>query len=162
MKPYNTTRIKSRKFLTNISYKRAKEEDLWNRNFVFHVYVLTIKNINPFSLKWKIFEAKNREMINCPVIYGFVEKRGIDVRNNFHLKFKEWKDKKKYSRKSIDGLFSKSEGSPPTPVATQKMVLTDKVFERKKNWQIKKNKKRWKKKAKEQEKRTEAKNCSKK
>ena len=51
MKPYNATRIKSRKFLTNISYKRAKEEDLWNRNFVFHVYVLTIKNINPFSLK---------------------------------------------------------------------------------------------------------------
>ena len=72
-------------------------------------------------------------MINCPVIYGFAEKRGIDVRNNFHLKFKEWKDKKKYSRKSIDGLFSKSEGSPPTPVATQKKVLTDKVFEREKN-----------------------------
>ena len=51
MKPYNTTRIKSRKFLTNISYNRAKEEDLWYRNFVFDVYVLTIKNINPFSLK---------------------------------------------------------------------------------------------------------------
>lgn len=73
MKPYNTTRIKSRKFLTNISYNRAKEEDLWYRNFVFDVYVLTIKNINPFSLKWKIFEVKNREMINCPVIYSFVE-----------------------------------------------------------------------------------------
>lgn len=89
-------------------------------------------------------------------------KRGIDVRNDFHLKFKEWNDKKKYSRKSIDALFSKSEGSPQTPVAAQKKVLTDKVFEREKNWQIKKNKKRWKKKAKEQEKRAETKNCCKK
>ena len=26
----------------------------------------------------------------------------MDIRNNFHLKFKEWKDRKKYSQKSIE------------------------------------------------------------
>lgn len=28
-----------------------------------------------------------------PEAYSFVEERGIDIRNEFHLKFKEWKDK---------------------------------------------------------------------
>ena len=37
---------------------------MWDRSFVFDVYVLTIKNINPFSLKQKIFDVRNREMIN--------------------------------------------------------------------------------------------------
>ena len=29
-----------------------------------------------------------------PEFHSFVERRGIDLRNEFHLKFKEWKDKK--------------------------------------------------------------------
>ena len=131
------------------------------------------KNANPFSLERKIFDVKDREMINMfwkdcnepsfykhisqlknflylngkkathprvaetvmnyieaddknfdklkrkltekkkifqfvyssvyPEVYSFVEKRGVDMRNNFHLKFKEWKDRKKYSQKSILG-----------------------------------------------------------
>ena len=43
IKPFNTTRIKSRNFLTNISYNRVKEEDLFDRSFVFDIYVLTTK-----------------------------------------------------------------------------------------------------------------------
>ena len=63
IKPYNTTRIKSRNFLTNISYNGVKEEDLCDKTFVFDVHVLTTKNINPFSLERKVFELKNKEMI---------------------------------------------------------------------------------------------------
>ena len=63
-KPCNIIRIKYRKVLTKISYNRVKEEDLWDRYFVFDVYVLTTKNINPFSLARKIFDVKNKEMIN--------------------------------------------------------------------------------------------------
>ena len=37
---------------------------LFDRSFVFDIYVLTAKNINPFSLERKIFDIKNREMIN--------------------------------------------------------------------------------------------------
>ena len=36
-----------------------------------------------------------------PEVYSFVEKRGVDMRNNFHLKFKEWKDRKKIFSKII-------------------------------------------------------------
>ena len=57
-------RIKVRNFLTNISYNGNKEEDLWDRSFVFDIYVLTAKNINLFSLEQKILDIKNREMIN--------------------------------------------------------------------------------------------------
>ena len=41
-----------------------KETDLFDRSFVLDVYVLTIKNINLFSLEQKIFNVKNREMIH--------------------------------------------------------------------------------------------------
>ena len=64
IKPFNTTRIKSRNFLTNISYNRVKEEDLFDRSFVFDIYVLTTKNINPFSLEREIFDVKDQGMIN--------------------------------------------------------------------------------------------------
>ena len=42
-KPYSTTSIKARTFLTNISYNDVKEEYLLDRNFVFDVYTLTTK-----------------------------------------------------------------------------------------------------------------------
>ena len=63
MKPYSTTRIKSKNFLPNISYTVVKEEDLYDRNFVFDVYVLVAKNLNLLSLERKIFDVKNRKMI---------------------------------------------------------------------------------------------------
>ena len=63
-KPYNTTRIKSRSFMTNISYVEVNEENLFDRSFVFDVYFLATKNINPFLLEQKICDIKNREMIN--------------------------------------------------------------------------------------------------
>ena len=64
IKPCNTSRIKSRNFLTNITYNGVREDDLNDRSFVFDVYVLTTKNINPFSLERKIFGVKDREIIH--------------------------------------------------------------------------------------------------
>ena len=197
IKQYNATRIKSRNFFSNISYNGFKEEDLFDKNFVFDVCKLITKSINPFSLERKIYNAKNREMISkfweecnepsfykhiCrpeyffylngknviypgvaeimwkyieenkenfhkikqklidnkkifqfayattyPEIYTFVEKRGIDLRNNFHLKFKEWKDKKNSSK--TEECFSKEK--PPTE-AIQKELVTDQDFENEK------------------------------
>ena len=64
IKPYNSTRIKSRHFLPNISYVGVKKEDLFDRSFVSDVYFLTTKNINLFSFEQKIYDMKNGEMIN--------------------------------------------------------------------------------------------------
>ena len=37
----------------------------------------------------------------------------------------DWKDKKKYSQKSINSHFLKGENSPPPPCAIQKNFVTD-------------------------------------
>ena len=86
-KSYNTTRIKSRNFLTNILYTGVKEEDLFDGTFAFDVYTLTTKVINPFLLKRKIFDVKDREMISMfweecsePVFY----KQIFQLKNFFY------------------------------------------------------------------------------
>ena len=50
LKLYTTTRIKSRHFLSRILYNGVEEEDLYDRSFIFDIYVLVTKNLNPFSL----------------------------------------------------------------------------------------------------------------
>ena len=48
-KPYTTTRIKSKKFLSNISYVGVNKEDFYNKGFIFDVYPLVVKPV--FSRK---------------------------------------------------------------------------------------------------------------
>ena len=214
-------RIKSQNFLTNISYNGVKEEDFFDRSFVLDIYVLTTKNINPFSLEGNIFYVKDREMINmfwedcnepsfhkriCQpeyflylngknVIYpqvaeivmnyieaddenfdklkrkliekkkifqivyssaypegcSFVEKRGVDMRNNFCLKLKEWKDTKKYSQKSIEGYFSKAQNSSPPAGALQKKLVSERTLRKKQNCERTKTKRNGRKKHKKKE-----------
>ena len=52
---YTTTRIKSRNFLSNIAYVGINKEDYYNKNFIFDVYLLLTKNLNPFSLDRKLY-----------------------------------------------------------------------------------------------------------
>ena len=62
-KKYGTTRIKSRNSLSNIAYVGINKEDYYNRNFVFDVYLLLTKNLNPFSLDRKLGYKNKHEMI---------------------------------------------------------------------------------------------------
>ena len=62
-KKYTTTRIKSRNFLSNIAYVGISKEDYYNENFVFDVYLLLTKNLNPFSLDRKLVDKTKHEMI---------------------------------------------------------------------------------------------------
>ena len=59
IKPYTSSRIKKRSFLSNISYTGVKSEDFAANNFTFDTITLFTKNINPFSLERKIVDAKN-------------------------------------------------------------------------------------------------------
>ena len=63
IKPYTSSRIKTRNFLSNISYTGVKNEDFADNNFMFDTITLLTKNINPFLLKRKIVDAKNRDII---------------------------------------------------------------------------------------------------
>ena len=93
-------------------------------------------NKNFDKLKRKLIESKKIFQFVYssvyPEVYSFVEKRGVDMRNNFHLKFKEWKDRKKLSQKSVEGYFSKAQNSPPPAGAIQKKLVSDEDFEEEK------------------------------
>ena len=62
-KKYTTTRIKSRNFLSNITYVGINKKDYYNKNFIFDVYLLLTKNLNPFSLDRKLADKTKHEMI---------------------------------------------------------------------------------------------------
>ena len=57
------TRIKSQNFLSNIAYIAINKEDYYNNNFIFDVYFLLTKNLNPFSLDKKLAGKSKHEMI---------------------------------------------------------------------------------------------------
>ena len=60
---YSATRIKSRNFLSNISYTGINKNDFYNESFILDVYVLLVKNQNPFSLQRKISDKLKHEMV---------------------------------------------------------------------------------------------------
>ena len=61
---YSPTRIKSRNFLSNISYTGISKNDFYNGNFILDVYVLLVKNLNPFSLSRKVSDKTKHEMVS--------------------------------------------------------------------------------------------------
>ena len=63
IKPYTSSRIKTRNFLSNISYTGVKSKYFVDNNLTFDIITLTRKNINPFSLERKIVDAKNSDII---------------------------------------------------------------------------------------------------
>ena len=63
LNPYITAHIKTRNYLSNISYTGVNKEDFHNKNFAFDVYVLMTKNLNPFLMDWKLSDQNKYEMI---------------------------------------------------------------------------------------------------
>ena len=60
---YSPTRIKSRNFLSNISYTGINKGDFYNENFILDVFVLLVKNLNPFCLQRKTPDKLKHEMV---------------------------------------------------------------------------------------------------
>ena len=60
---YSSARIKSRNFLSNIFYTGINKNDFYNENFNLDVYVLLVKNLNPFSLSRKVTVKTKHEMV---------------------------------------------------------------------------------------------------
>ena len=60
---YTIIPVKSRNFLSNISYVGINKEHFYNDNFIFDFYLLMTKYFNPFSLDRKLNDPKKHEMI---------------------------------------------------------------------------------------------------
>ena len=57
------TRIKYRNSLSNISYTGINKGDFYNKKFILDVYILLVKNLNPFSLQQKSADKLKHEMV---------------------------------------------------------------------------------------------------
>ena len=160
---YTATRIKSINFLSNISYTGINKKDFYNENFILDIFLLLVKNLNPFSLCRKVSDKTKHEMVHMiwrecipvdfnryiceesnftylsgrdvghpgilkivgkfidqkkenlrllqkylarykdiyqyvyshvfPEVYTTSEKRGFDLKSNFHILFKSYRDK---------------------------------------------------------------------
>ena len=60
---YSPTRVKSRNFLSNISYNGISKGDFYNENFILDVYILLVKNLNRFSVQRKVSDKLKYEMV---------------------------------------------------------------------------------------------------
>ena len=60
---YSPPRIKSRNFLSNISYTGINKNNFYNESFILDVCVLLVKNLNPFSLQRKLSDKLKQEMV---------------------------------------------------------------------------------------------------
>ena len=60
---YTTSRTKSRNFLSNIAYVGINKDNFYREHFIFDVYLLVTKNLNPFSLDRKLDDKNKYEMI---------------------------------------------------------------------------------------------------
>ena len=51
---YSTTKVKARNLLTNVSYRRFKENDFLNLNFIVDLLTFLIQNFNPINIARKV------------------------------------------------------------------------------------------------------------
>ena len=63
IKPYTSSRIKKKNFLSNISYTGVKSENFADNNFAFDTITLLTENFYTFLLERKIVDPKNRDII---------------------------------------------------------------------------------------------------
>ena len=60
-KVYSSTKVKARNFLTNLSYKRVKKDDLSNENFIIDCISFILFYLNPFYLERKFDDTADRD-----------------------------------------------------------------------------------------------------
>ena len=60
---YSSTKVKTRILLTKVSYRRVKQSDFNNQNFVIYILSFMVQNFNPVNLDIKLEVEKERDMV---------------------------------------------------------------------------------------------------
>ena len=63
IKDYSSTKVKTRRLLTNVSYRRFKQSDFNKNSFVNDILSFSTQNFNPINLDRKLDVEKERDMI---------------------------------------------------------------------------------------------------
>ena len=194
---YSPNRIKSRNFLSNISYTGINKKDFCNENFILDIFVLLVKNLNPFSLSRKVSDKTKHEIVymvwrECtpiefyryickennfiflngrdlnhpgvleivgkridqkkenlrmlqeylarykdiyqyvyshvfPEVYTTSEKRGFDLKSNFHILFKSYRDKQLMRHATVKKLSNYEDVKRETSECEQKPIKKNSI-----------------------------------
>ena len=62
--PYSATKVKARNLLTNVGYRRFKESDFLNLNFIVDILSFLLQNFNPINITRKVDTEDEQLMIN--------------------------------------------------------------------------------------------------
>ena len=76
--------MKSIIFLTNIASVGINKEDFYNESFIFDVYLLITKNLNPFSsLDQKLNDQNKHEMIYILTVKNVLQWKVSEIITDF-------------------------------------------------------------------------------
>ena len=57
---YSNTKVKTKNLLTNVSYRRFKQSDFRNSNFIADILSFLVQNFNPINLDIKLDRERTR------------------------------------------------------------------------------------------------------
>ena len=100
IKTYNSSKVKARNFLTNVSYNRISTTDFKNENFVIDCYTFMIIYLNPFYLERKFESIIEREFVNVlwsylmpNKLYFFISSdANMTILNKIKIKYQDGKN----------------------------------------------------------------------
>ena len=61
---YSSTKVKAQSLLTNVGYRRFKESDFLNLNFILDILSFLLQNFNPINIDRKVDTEDEQLMIN--------------------------------------------------------------------------------------------------
>ena len=61
---YSSTKVKARNLLTNVGYRRFKESDFLNLNFILDILSFLLQNFNPINIDRKVETEDEQLMIS--------------------------------------------------------------------------------------------------
>ena len=62
-KAYSNTKVKTRNFLTNVSYRRFKQSDFMKNSFIIDILSFLVQSFSPINLERKLDIEKERDMV---------------------------------------------------------------------------------------------------
>ena len=100
IKSYNSSKVKARNFLTNVSYTRIATVDFKNQSFVIDCFTFMILYLNPFYLERKFEATVEREFVNVlwtmlmpSNLYNHITRDdNMKTLNKIKIKYQEAKD----------------------------------------------------------------------
>ena len=83
---YNSSKVKARNFLTNVSYNRITTADFKNQSFVIDCFTFMILYLNPFYLERKFESIIEREFVNVLWTFLMPNKLYVHITDDVNMK----------------------------------------------------------------------------